>query len=125
MEGCNTNHQRFLLTIGTLMIKAKCEIGLGLGERNDIDMECILPRTNVFAVGSKVMLLVNYIVEYNLFNEEIGTVVGIIYHPEETPQNSVFPAYVVFNFPECAIPMNLLMIHQSKTCSYFSEDSKM
>ena len=94
----------YLLTIGTPVIKVMCEVSTG--RKNYVDTECDLPKTNAFAVESKVMLLVNYIVKYNLFNGAVGTVVDIVYHPGKTSNNSASSAYVVVNFPDFTIPID-------------------
>ena len=92
----------YLMEIGTSVIKVGCEITMG--RKNHVDTKCNLPKTNAFAVMSRVMLLVNYIVEYNVYNRAVGTVVDTVYHPGENPGNSAFPAHVVVDFLHCTIP---------------------
>ena len=40
--------------------------------------EIHLPQTTVLAIGAVVMILADFIVEWGLFNEAVGTVVDIV-----------------------------------------------
>jgi hypothetical protein len=75
------------------------------GRTNHAATEVNLPARQPLAVGAVVMLLTNFIVEYNLFNGSVGFIVAIVYADAAGPRvRGAKPAYVVVDFPECTIP---------------------
>lgn len=66
-----------------------------------------LPRRCTLAVGSKFMLLLNFVVELGMMNGSIGTIHNIKYCPGEKPPVSQ-PAYVIVEFPYSKLETSLI-----------------
>ena len=59
---------------------------------------------NAICIGSVLMLLHNFIVEYSLMNGSIGIVHGIVYMEHDGPYNQkALTIYVVVEFKESSI----------------------
>ena len=75
------------------------------GHKSHVRDEISLPLINALSENSKVMLLMNFIVELGFFNGAVGTVVEIVYEDSEGPRNpGNRPAYVVVDFPHSTVP---------------------
>ena len=70
--------------------------------------ECSYPVKIALCEGCVVMLLRNFIVEYNLMNGAIGIVRKIVYKHSDGPKskNKQLPAYVIVEFNNVTIPDN-------------------
>ena len=69
---------------------------------NHFIKELLYPNISALYVGAAVMLMKNYIVEENLMNGYISTVIDIIYDHHRGPnQQKSLLLYVVVNFPQC------------------------
>ncbi len=80
--------------------------------------ECSFPLCSLLCVDAKVVLLVNYIVEYKLMNGSIGVVKQLCFsNPEEDKKRTDDSRmYVVVDFPESTIPEHQKLIsNQPKT----------
>jgi len=70
------------------------------GRTNHMIKECNLPGLTALAVGAYVMLLLNYVVEEEQFNGQVGKVVKIIYSDPMGPRvPGLLPWRVVVDFP--------------------------
>jgi hypothetical protein len=61
-----------------------------------------IPSTNMLMVGARVQLQANFLVEQELYNGSVGTIVKIVYAHKQGPNNAanaLLPAYVVVDFP--------------------------
>ena len=58
---------------------AKVGCTISTGRIDHISKECPLPKTNAFCVRAVVMLLTNFVVEYNLYNGAVGIIDEIVY----------------------------------------------
>ena len=66
--------------------------------------ECSYPWLNALAVGTKVLLLCNYVVKHKLMNGSIGTITRIVYdNSEGLRADWALPAYVVVDFLQSTI----------------------
>jgi hypothetical protein len=65
----------------TLMLCVMYEMGC----YNHIAKDCSLPAINVLVIGAVVVLLVNFIVEKDLYNGAVGKVVQIFYDNKSVP----------------------------------------
>ena len=64
-----------------------------------------LPALLALCVSARVMLLHNFLVERDLKNGSMGTVIDIVYKEPMGPlQTGALPLYVVVEFPNCTIP---------------------
>ena len=68
--------------------------------------ECSYPTKVALCEGAVVMLLRNFIVEYNIMNGSIGIIRKIVYEEHDGPKNStnVLPSYVIVEFKNVVIP---------------------
>ena len=68
--------------------------------------ECSYPAKVALCEGAIVMLLCNFIVEYNIMNGSIGIIKKIVYEEHNGPKNStnVLPSYVIVEFKNVVIP---------------------
>jgi hypothetical protein len=81
--------------------------------------ECSFPLHSLLCVDAKVMLLVNYIVEYKLMNGSVGVVKQLCFSNPEGDKKGTEDSrmYVVVDFPESTIPEHQKLIpNQPKTC---------
>jgi hypothetical protein len=61
---------------------------------------------NALAVGARVILLTNYVVEWGFFNGAVGTVVRVYYVNSEGPRESgAQPLAVIVDFPYTCMPL--------------------
>ena len=87
-------------------------------EKNCCIRECNFPLRSLLCVGAKVMLLVNYIVEYKLLNGSVGVVKELCFSNPEGDKKGREDSmmYVVVDFPESTIPEGQTLIpNQPKT----------
>jgi hypothetical protein len=72
---------------------------------NHCAKESSLPTRVAICVGSIVMLLRNFVVEYKLMNGSVGTIREIVYKSNNGPDNdNELPSYVIVEFPNSTIP---------------------
>ncbi len=74
--------------------------------KNHMLKESSCPLLMAFCDGAMVMLLQNFVVEYNLTNGSVGKVISIIYKNKEGAREdpNVMPAYIIVDFQKATIP---------------------
>ena len=82
---------------------------------NDIVNHCVkelcLPDCLALCIGVKVMLIKNYIVEWKLMNDSVGTVVDTVYRDVAGPiSNNTQPSYII-------IWLSLFLYPSSQDCT--------
>ena len=82
---------------------------------NDIINHCVqelsLPACLALCIGVKVMLIKNYIVEWKLMNDSVGTVVDTVYRDAAGPINNITqPSYII-------IWLSLFLYPSSQDCT--------
>ena len=109
----NLNYLQKSLTSPIAKIKAELQTSRSNG-KNCCLTECNFPVRNLLCVGAKVMLLINFIVEYKLMNGSVGTIMDICYKNKEgnAPEgdDSVYVYASIVEFPDSTVPENEAMI---------------
>ena len=73
--------------------------------------ELSLPACLALCIGVKVMLIKNYIVEWKLMNDSVGTVVDTVYRDAAGPiNNNTQPSYII-------IWLSLFLYPSSQDCT--------
>ena len=106
--------KKYLLDLGTDVCRVDATIKPG--HKSHIRDEISLPTINALAEGAKVMLLVNYVVEEDLYNGAVGTIRKLVYSDPDGPRKrGNQPAYAVVDFPKCGIPPEKAWDRQNPT----------
>ena len=67
------------------------------------------PSVSALCIGAIVMLLKNFVVEENLMNGSMGTIIDIVYDDARGIKLiGALPLYVVVDFPESTLSLNLI-----------------
>jgi hypothetical protein len=78
--------------------------------------EINMPVRSALALGAKVMLLTNYVVEWGTYNGTVGTVIDIVYETPEGPRvKNAQPVYVVVDMPDISFPPGLVWNREHPT----------
>ena len=96
--------KKYMVALDTPIVKVGCTTNTGRVDH--ISKECPLPKTNAFCAGAAVMLLTNFVVEYNLYNGAVGVIVDIVFENADGPLNVEveYPEYIIVDFPDSSIP---------------------
>ena len=94
-------------------IDAKFNVNRGV---NHCLKEINMPVRSALALGAKVMLLTNYVVEWGTYNGTVGTVIDIVYETPEGPRvKDAQPVYVVVDMPDISFPPELVWNREHPT----------
>lgn len=94
--------KKYMISLGHDIAKVGCRINPGRVDH--ISKECPLPKTNAFCAGAVVMLLTNFVVEFNLYNGAVGVIESVVYENADGPNSSDLPVFVMVDFPDVVIP---------------------
>ena len=104
--------KKYLTTIGNPV--ARCDIiyETKAGAKNHAMKDINLPEKLPLCIGSKVMLIVNQVIEEGLMNGSVGTIKEIVYDDPAGPRGprgfKTHPKYVIVDFPESSISQPLI-----------------
>jgi hypothetical protein len=96
--------KQYLKDLEQAVARIDCQYTYMEGRPNHAAKECKMPVRNALCKYASVMLLQNFVVEQELKNGSIGTVVEVVYKEPAGPrQIGNLPAYVVVDFPDSLI----------------------